>query len=310
MTQEQIYLAIFSGVIGTVVMAGYLGYLQLAARRRAWQERFENPPEETLELALPLPEAKNWSERVDRRFAHLVLGTGLDLGVEQVIGIVLLCGVGVGAGLYVWRSELWLALFGFVLGLALPLGYLAAIAGRRRRTMHQQMPDAIYLLSRSLRAGLGMEQGFHLIATESPKPLVDELSRVSEQVKLGLAVPVALQTAADRVAIVDFSVFAAIIALHRNTGGQLPLLLDRLATGVRDRVQYTGQFRAATAMGRVSAIALGAAVPLIFLWYVLFQPETVQIFVETPGGLAMLATAFGLEIVGVIWLHRLLRTEV
>lgn len=309
MTQEQLYIALFSGTMAAAVIAIYLVSRSYIAKRHAWQELFKNPPEETLDIALPLPDAKNVSERIDRRFAQLVLGSGLELGVAQAVGIILFCGVAAGTGLYLWRSELWIALFGFVLGLALPLGYLLAIAGRRRRAMHQQMPDAIFLLSRSLRAGLGLEQGFQLMASESAQPLSDELRRVSDQVKLGLAVPVALQTAAQRVSVVDFSVFAAIIALHRNTGGQLPLLLDRLANGIRDRVQYTGQFRAATAMGRVSAIALGAAVPLIFLWYVLFQPETVQIFLETPGGLAMLGTAFGLEIIGVIWLYRLLRTE-
>jgi tight adherence protein B len=175
--------------------------------------------------------------------------------------------------------------------------------------MRQQMPDALFLLSRSLRAGLGLEQGIHLIAKESTAPLSDELNRVSDQIKLGLAVPAALQGSARRVGLIDFSVFAAVISLHRSTGGQLPHLLDRLATGVRDRVQFQGHFRAATAMGRVTAIALGAAVPCIFLWYVLFQPETVQIFVNTPGGIGMLATAFGLEIVGVIWLYRLLKSD-
>ena len=151
--------------------------------------------------------------------------------------------------------------------------------------------------------------GVAYMASESPKPLSDELRRVSEQVKLGLTVPTALQTAAQRVSVLDFSVFAAIISIHRTTGGQLPMLLDRLAAGIRERVLYQGQFRAATAMGRISAIALGAAVPLIFIWYVLFQPETVQIFINTPGGLAMLATAFTLEAIGIIWLFRLLRTD-
>ena len=107
----------------------------------------------------------------------------------------------------------------------------------------------------------------------------------------------------------DFSIFASILSLHRGTGGQLPMLLDRLAGSIRDRVQFQGQFRAQTALGRVSAIALAAAVPCIFLWYVLFQPETVQVFFQTPGGIPMLLTAFGLEIVGIFWLSRLLRME-
>ena len=311
MNQEQITMAIFGGVVAAIVMAGYLIVQGIASRKKQTLLDRLNPVEEiTLESALPPLPAKDWSERMDRRFASLVLGSGLDVTAEQIVGIVLLCGVGSASALYLWRSELWLALFGFILGLSVPLGYLLVVAGRRRRQMHDQLPDAIYLLSRSLRAGLGLEQGVLLIATESAKPLGVELKRVYEQVKLGLAVPTALQTAAQRVAVTDFSVFASIIALHRNTGGQLPVLLDRLATGVRDRVQYQGQFRAATSMGRVSAIALGAAVPLIFLWYVLFQPETVQTFLETPGGIGMLTTAFVLEVIGALWLYRLLKTDV
>jgi tight adherence protein B len=306
MTPELISIAVFSGGVSAGIMMLFLvGRHWLGRRSPALQHAAEG----TLEAALPLPPAKDTSEKLDRRFYQMVLGTGLDVTVEQAVGLILLCSLGAGAGFYLWKGELWHALFGFVLGLVLPLAYLFLMAGQRRRTMHQQLPDAIYLLSRSLRAGMGLDQGMHLIATESPAPLQDELRRVSEQVKLGLSTPAALQAAANRVSLTDFNVFASIIALHRNTGGQLPLLLDRLAQGVRDRVQYLGQFRAATAMGRVSAIALGAAVPLIFLWYVLFQPETVQTFVNTPGGLAMLGTAFTLEVIGIIWLYRLLRTE-
>ncbi|HMO36041.1 MAG TPA: type II secretion system F family protein, partial [Gemmatales bacterium] len=286
----------------------FLGSRMLLARRQAQLATIA--PEETLASALPLPEARNYSEKVDRHFDNLVTGTGASITPEQMIGIILLCGVGSCAGFYLWRGELGLALLGLILGLAVPLGYLMIMAGQRRRQLQQQLPDALYLLSRSLRAGMGLEQGFHLVARESPEPLGEELQRVSEQVKLGLTVPAALQAAAQRVGVLDFNVFASLMALHRTTGGALPVMMDRLAASIRDRVQYLGQFRAATAMGRITAIALGAAVPLIFLWYVLFQPETVQIFVETPGGLAMLATAFGLEILGILWLYRLLRTDV
>lgn len=307
MTPELISIAVFSGGVTAGVLALFLVGRHWFARRNDPLRQLAS--EGSLEAALPLPPAKDASEKLDRHFDQIVLGTGLDVTVEQAVGLILLCSLGACAGFYLWKGELWHALFGFALGLVLPLAYLMMMAGQRRRTMHQQLPDAIYLLSRSLRAGMGLEQGVHLIASESPAPLSDELRRVSEQVKLGLSTSAALQSAANRVALTDFNVFASIIALHRSTGGQLPLQLDRLAQGVRDRVQYLGQFRSTTAMGRVSAIALGAAVPLIFLWYVLFQPETVQTFVNTPGGLAMLGTAFTLEAIGIFWLYRLLRTE-
>jgi tight adherence protein B len=310
MMQEQYLLALLSGAAATVVMLVYLIGRGVTGRRGdRWKERLTPLEIESLDEALPLPPPKGWRERFDRDFINVVNGAGLEIGVEQVIALILLCGVGGCAGLYLWRGEPWLAMVGFVLGLMIPVGWLMLVAGRRRRQMQEQMPDAIFLLARSLRAGLGLDHGFHLMARESATPLSEELVRVSDQVKLGLSVPAALQGSAQRVGLVDFSVFAAIIALHRNTGGQLPMLLDRLAGGVRDRVQFRGHFRAATAMGRISAIALGASVPLIFLWYVLFQPETVQIFIDTPGGIGMLVTAFSLEIVGVLWLYRLLKSD-
>ncbi len=310
MTQEQILLSVLTGVGATLVMViFFIGRAWASRGSEGWKARLTPVEIESLEEAMPPPPPKGAADRFDRRFAGLVESSGLDLGVDQVIGLILLCAVGTGAGFYLWRDEPWLALVGFILGLLVPVGALLSMAGRRRRLIQQQMPDAIFLLARSLRAGLGLEQGIHLIAKESAAPLSDELMRVSEQIKLGLTVPVALQSASQRIGVVDFSVFAAVMALQRSTGGQLPTLLDRLAGGVRDRVQYQGHFRSATALGRVTAIALGAAVPLIFLWYVLFQPETVQIFVETPGGVGMLATAFALELVGIIWLYRLLRTD-
>jgi tight adherence protein B len=306
MLQDQFLLPILTGAIATLVMLVYFVGRALTARRH-------NPlaPADSfsLEDALPPPPPQGWRQRFDRDFDRLMINTGSEVGTDKIVALIMLCAVGAGTGLYLWRGEPWIGLLGFLLGLSLPTGWLYLSANRRKRMIQQQMPDAIFLLSRSLRAGLAVEQGIQLLAQESAAPLSEELSRVSEQVKLGLTVPVAVQGAAQRIGVIDFSIFASILSLHRGIGGQLPLLLDRLAASVRDRVQYQGQFRAQTALGRVSAIALAAAVPFIFLWYVLFQPETVQIFLTTPGGIPMLATAFGLEIIGILWLSKLLRVE-
>jgi tight adherence protein B len=258
---------------------------------------------------LPPPPPQGWREQFDRDFNQLLVNSGTDVGADKTVAWIMLCAVGAGIGMYLWRSEPWMALLGFIIGLAIPTSWLFLVANRRRRLIQQQMPDAIFLLSRSLRSGLAVEQGIQMLAEEGDNPLAEELQRVSDQVKLGLTVPVALQNASQRIGVIDFTIFASIMSLHRGTGGQLPLLLDRLAAGVRDRAQYHGQFRAQTALGRITAIALGVAVPFIFLWYVLFQPETVQIFLNAPGGISMLVTAFGLEIIGVIWLHQLLKTD-
>jgi tight adherence protein B len=282
-------------------------------RRRKMEERLLSRTESTDSImVMQLPEddrAKGMTSRLDETFDRLVENTGLTLTSQQVLGMIGLLAVGLAALLYLWRGELWLTMVGVVFGVLAPLWVLRSMQGRIRAQMQQQLPDAIFFLSRSLRAGLSLEQALQLVAEESPVPLSDELKRCSEQIKLGLNVPVALQNAAKRINLPDFQAFVSVVALHRSTGGNLALLLDRLANSTRDRNQYMGYFRSATTLGRTSAVAIGAAVPLIFLGYAIFEPEYAMRFFQSSSGLAMLGIAFGLEIVGIVWLYFLMKVQ-
>ena len=73
MNQEQILMAVCSGVVCAVVMAVYLVSSSISVRRKAaLLEQLPQVDETTLESALPPPPAKDWSERLDRRFTNLV----------------------------------------------------------------------------------------------------------------------------------------------------------------------------------------------------------------------------------------------
>lgn len=78
---------------------------------------------------------------------------------------------------------------------------------------------------------------------------------------------------------------------------------------MRDRNQFRGYFKAATAQSRVVAIAMACAVPLFLLAYVLFEPEHVSAFFSSPNGWALLAGCVAMELIGAVWLWRLFRTD-
>jgi tight adherence protein B len=194
-------------------------------------------------------------------------------------------------------------------GVAVP-AFALWLARRRVRTrLQRQLPDAYFFLARALRAGLSFEQALALAAAETPAPLAPELRRCADQLALGLAPQAALQSAAQRIQLTDFQAFVSVIGLYAAAGGNLAQLLDRLATTTRDRNQYRGYFRSATALSRITAVAIGVAPPLLFLGYVLFEPEMAHRFFASGLGLALLATAFGLELVGLIWLSYLLKVD-
>ena len=263
-----------------------------------------------LSLDLPVPANQQpWNDRLDTFLTKLMNRTGLAATPQQVLGLALLSGLGIAGLLYLWRGSEIVAFSGLVIGLIIPIAIILVLQNRLRAQIQQQLPDAFFFLARSLRAGLSFEQAMKLVAKESPEPLAPELQRCAEHLQLGLTPAAALQLASARIGLADFRVFASMVALHSGTGGNLVHMLDRLAANTRDRNLYQGYFRSATSLGRTSAIAIGSAVPLLFISYALFEPEYAERFLTTNTGLAMLGIACGLEIIGAVWLYQLLRPE-
>lgn len=319
MNENLISILIAAGVAGGLMLI-YLAVRAVISRRReARARRLGVPDSETesilsehLAPALPTASAKarqTLTGRIDLGFVRMIERSGLSWTPEQALAFICLIGVSVAGALYLWKGELWLMTLGLAVGIAAPLGVFAYLQARWRRLIQQQLPDTFFLMARSLRAGLNMEQAISLTGAEGLEPLAKEFRRCSEQINLGLSVPAALQLMANRLQLVDFNVFVSIVSLHRTTGGNLALLLDRLAASARDRNQYAGYFRSATALGRVTALAIGLAVPAIFLGYAIFEPSYASRFFESAAGIIALTTAFGLELIGIVWLMYLLRVD-
>jgi tight adherence protein B len=246
---------------------------------------------------------------VDRWFDTAVLRSGLDASPAGVVALSSLLALLFAAGLYFWKQQIGLTLLGVVLGVAIPVIVVAIMQGRYKRRIQEQLPDALYLLAGSLRSGLTMDQALEFFSQRGNKPLADEFKHTAGLLRLGHPVTMALRATADRIGLLDFDLLVSTVGLHAQTGGNLALLIDRLAASVRDRNQFRGQFRATTAQSRIVAVAIGAAVPLFLLTYALFEPEHVSAFFASTTGWWILIGCVVMEIIGVFWLWRVFRVE-
>lgn len=251
----------------------------------------------------------SWAARLDGSFEGLVTSTGLGMSAEQALGWIVLTALVGAVGMYLWRPLWWMATIGAVLGGGLMFGALWFYRASYRRKLQNQLPDALYLMARSLRAGLSLEQCISLVARESLRPLAAEFQRCDAQLRLGLSAAAALENMARRVQLIDMNALVSTVALYQSTGGNLPMLLDRLAAAARDRNQFVSYFRSATALGRICAIGLGLAGPAFLLGYLIMEPEYANTFFESTGGWITLGVAFAAEAIGVVWLFQLLRLE-
>jgi tight adherence protein B len=100
---------------------------------------------------------------------------------------------------------------------------------------------------------------------------------------------------------------AAVLSVHRQTGGALADALDRLSQLLRDRIQFRRQMLAASSGGRLSAVLIAPAAPLLFAALLLINPEHVEVFFTTGIGRSFLALGVLLNAVGVVWILGLIK---
>ncbi len=288
--------------------------LRAARERRSGTDKRLMPDQEENEqaydsLATMTPTPLGVRSRFDTWFETTVRRSGLEASPAGVVATMLLAATVLGAGLYFWKGQWGLASLGIALGVGVPLAAVVIAHRRYRWRLQEQLPDSYRMLAGSVRAGQTLEQAIEFYAERGVKPLAEEFTHCAGLIRLGMSPFAALRSTASRVQLLDFDLLVSTVGLYTQTGGNLVLLLERLADSVRDRNQYLGQFFAATAQSRIVALAIGSAAPLILLFYALSEPEHIQSFFNSPNGWAVLAGCATLEIVGVLWLWRILKVE-
>jgi tight adherence protein B len=168
----------------------------------------------------------------------------------------------------------------------------------RLKTFAGQLPDALELVARALRAGHSLAAGLHVVAEEMPAPISKEFGRVYEEQNLGIPLEEALKGMCDRVPNLDLRFFVTSVAIQRQTGGDLAEILDRIGYVVRERFKILGQVKALTAEGRLSGVVLIALPIGLFLLLLWMKPDYISLLWKDPMGVKMAVGAVIMMIIG------------
>ena len=221
-------------------------------------------------------------------FAGRVMGSAL------LTALVLLLVSGPGA-----------ALAGLAAGASAPWLFVRWKRKRRIERLESQLPDAIDLLARAVRAGHPLSEGIRMAAEEAQDPLASEFRTTFEEQRFGLPFEEALMGLGDRVEVVDVRILVTAILVQREVGGNLTEILEQIAETMRARFTLKRQVRVYTAQGRMSGYTLAALPVIVGLAISVINPAYMSTLVGEPLGQALLTGAVFLQGIGFLWIRRI-----
>jgi tight adherence protein B len=280
----------------------------LIGKRRRDDERadilrataFENDRKSLLELLTPkFLSPKKLFEQAD---CHIKPSTLFGIGL-------LLASLGATATVLA-RVPVYFAPINALVCLSLPFIWLWNKRRTRLKKFASQLPDALELVARALRAGHSLGAGMHVVAEEMPAPIADEFSRVFEETNLGIAIEEAMKSMCDRVPNLDLRFFVTSVSIQRQTGGDLAEILDKIGYVVRERFRILGQVKALTGEGRLSGVVLIALPFALFAFMLNIKPDYVESLWTTDLGKKMSVFAIIAQILGAIVIRKIVNIKV
>lgn len=226
--------------------------------------------------------------------------------------VVLSLSLGVVAGYLSWAAFRmpWVTALATIVATSLPIFNVRRARAKRMSRIEEQLPDAIDIMKRALKAGHPFNSTLKLVADDMDDPIAHEFGLTFNEISYGNDVRRALLGLLSRVPSVTVMALVTSILVQKETGGNLAEVLEQIAKVIRGRFRFQRKVKTLTAEGRMSAWVL-ATVPLILfatIWVT--TPDYLPILVEDPRGHKMIIYGVISGAIGIAWIRRIIRIEV
>jgi tight adherence protein B len=257
------------------------------------------------------PALQAWLEQVPhiQLLDRLLLQAASKQNVAQhvmwsLVGAVLL---GSLAGL-MWGS--YVAWPACVLGLLLPVMRLRWMRQHRLTKISAQLPDALDLICRSLRAGHAFSTCLAMVGHEAPEPIASEFKTTFDEITFGMSTKNALLNLAQRVPVADIRYLVIAVVIQLETGGNLTELLYLLSGLIRERFKLFAKVRVLAAEGKLSAYIMLALPFFVGAALQVVNPKYISVLFESEEGMSVVSISLLMMALGMLWMWRVVKIKV
>lgn len=239
------------------------------------------------------------------KLEKLIIQAGLRINGIKFISICLLIIIAGFLISFILTGNYLISLIVCIISGTIPFGVLVALKKRRIRKFTEQFPDALIMMSRSLKAGHSLTSAMQLISQDMAEPIAGLFRIVYEQQMLGLGVRESLATMMERMESVDLRFFITAVTLHHEIGGNLAEILDKLAHTIRERLRIRREVRVFTAQARLSGYVLSILPVATFAIFYMLLPHYEEVLIKTRMGIYLLLIALAAQIAGYLIMRKI-----
>jgi len=191
-------------------------------------------------------------------------------------------------------------LVGVVLGFIVPSFYIRFLSGQRKRKFYAQLIDALMMMNSGLKGGLSLLQAMEVVADEMPEPISQEFAILIGENKMGVSLELSFDRLYTRMGTPALQQFISAILLARETGGNLPIIFNRIIQTIRENRKIEQNIETLTIQGKIQGFVM-LLLPVAFAFFIYSSnPHYFDVMLESKMGQNLLMLAGGLEVVGAI----------
>jgi tight adherence protein B len=247
-------------------------------------------------------EKKTYTEQLK----ELITQAGLEVTPGRLMATSMMLSVGVCCLLGVLTRNVALSALASMVLFWVPIIWVKFKRTQRQNKLQEQLPDALELMGRILRAGQTMPQAMLAVSSEFQAPIATEFGFCHEQQNLGLSAEVSLRDLSRRTGLLEIKIFVLALLVHRRSGGNLAELLQKLSGTIRERYKIRGKIKALTSEGRLQAIILLAMPPVLFgVLLVVNNEYAVKLFDHQ----SLIAATIISMALGAVWIRKIVNFD-
>ncbi|SIR05746.1 tight adherence protein B [Rhizobium sp. RU35A] len=199
---------------------------------------------------------------------------------------------------------------GFVAAAGLPRWGLSALIRRRQEKFLEEFPNALDLITRSIRSGLPLNDAMRLIASDGQEPVRSEFRRVVEGQQVGLSLPDACGRMILTMPLPEVNFFSIVIAIQSQAGGNLSEAIGNLAKVLRERRRMKAKVQALSMEAKASAAIIGALPFIVALLVYLTSPHYLAVLFTDPRGHMILLFSGVWMSIGIFVMRNMINFEI